>query len=275
MIPDRVRETFSSLYDKARRYLYPVVLLGGLIFCLLWSVTPVRDFLKKLKLMDDASIFGVVGVIVTIVIFELQQHEKISKRIGDILALFSPAQNSQIEFGGVGQVYGKFNPVVKKMIEESRTSTRIDVLGLTLYSAWPVALEPQIQNGDLRNCVINVYLISTEFVKKNRELFRDDWEREVTAKPQEIAVFVRDHEVFMKERNIVVKVKSYNFFPGVHGFRTSDGHLMLSFVHWSKQQKTVDNPNQFYEIFPPADTSSRAKAYRDLFENWVNRAERD
>ena len=225
-------------------------------------------------MIDESTIFGVVGVMVTITVFELQQKEKTVKRLEGSLATFSPAESSQVEFGGVGQIYSHFNPAVKKMVEESNCNTRIDVLGLTLFSAWPVALAPHIENGDIRNCTINAYILAPEFLTKNKDLFKEDWLNHASGKPKEIQEFCTENDSLLKQRNVRVNVKPYAFFPGVHGFRTSNGYLMISFIHWSRQQKTVDNPNQFYEIFPPQDTSARAKAYRDLFDNWINRADR-
>jgi len=127
--------------------------------------------------------------------------------------------------------------------------TTIDVLGLTLFSAWPVALEPQLQNEEIRNCVINLYLIDTAFAQKTPQLFRAEWLRDMESKPKEIAAFLEENAERLQRNRVEVRLKPYAFFPGVHGFRTSDGHLMISFVHWAKQ--ALDNPNQFYEIFLP------------------------
>jgi hypothetical protein len=265
--------TLSWIYDKVRRFVYPPVLAVGLLFCVLWSIAPLRALLTQWKWIDDATVFGVLGVVVTITVFELQQNEKTSKRLGDTLGSFSPAQSSKIAFGGVGEVYNALSPAIRKLVAESRAgTTTIDVLGLTLFSAWPVALEPQLQNEEIRNCVINLYLIDTAFAQKTPELFRPEWLRDMESKPKEIAAFLEENADRLKRNRVEVRLKPYAFFPGVHGFRTSDGHLMISFVHWAKQ--TLDNPNQFYEIFLPTDTSARAKAYRDLFDNWVQRAAR-
>jgi hypothetical protein len=264
---------FSKIYDNVRKYVYPVVLAIGLVLCVLWSIAPVRDPLIARHWIDDRTIFGILGLLVAITIFELQQQEKASKRLAETVALFNPSQSSTILFGGVGEVYTKFNPLVKQMVLHSKQPTSLDVLGLTLYSAWPVALAPQIQNGDIQKCTVNLYLLDPEFVKKNRELFKDEWLTEVESKPAEIAAFVKEHEALLKQNQVTVNVKPYPFFPGIHGFRTSDGNVLISFLHWSSQ-KTVDNPNQFYEIFMPSDTSARGNAYRALFKNWVDRASR-
>jgi hypothetical protein len=122
---------------------------------------------------------------------------------------------------------------------------------------------------------VNIYLLHPDFIEKHQALFKDEWLGQVKAKQKEITEFKERHEAELRGNQVTLNVKTYSFFPGVHGFRTSDGHLMISFVQWSKDQKTVDNPNQFYELFAPSDISARANAYRSLFENWLDRADRD
>jgi hypothetical protein len=265
---------FNQIYDAIRRYVYPVILIVGLLACVAWSIQPLRAAMVSKGLIDDKSVFSILGVMITITLFELQQHEKRLKELDRSINLFSPSDGSQIVSGGVGQVYNHLNPVLSKMAGSGRDATSIDVLGLTLFSAWPIALRPNIRDGKFRNCTINLYCLDADFLRSHPTLFSEEWVDQASSKPLEIERFTKDESALLAKNQVAVNLRKYSFFPGVHGFRTSDGHLMLSFIHWSTVTYRVEDPEQFYEVFLPSDTSVRAKVFRDLFDNWINRAKR-
>ncbi len=178
----------------------------------------------------------------------------------------TPAASPRI-YSGVREIYGPLTTILREANHENLT---LDVLGLTLFSAWPMFLDPAIRDGLLRAWRLNIYVLSPDFIR-NSPFFPDGWVHESEAKLKLIEKFAAAHSNPVDGPRITV-VK-YSRFPAIHGFRTQSGHLFISYIHWNSAENLLDDPHHFYEEFSPEDKSDRASQYRSLFQNWIEHAE--
>jgi hypothetical protein len=114
------------------------------------------------------------------------------------------------------------------------------VLGLTLNTTWPQIL---------------AWLTSHDPPSHWRRRMRE--------------MLIREAGEFA-QRGIEVTLIPYACVPIVHGHRFGNGAMFLPYLQWSEEGKI--RPFNFYERIPAGDTSVRASHYRDLLENWINRA---
>jgi hypothetical protein len=271
-MPRGKRFDFEKIWDVAQKWFFlPVV---GLIFALLlaWSIDSVRGWMQNHGL-KDLDVPAVVGITLAATMFVLvsfqQQLKQMAKRLGD----FSPSATSTIIRGGVEKVYPELQNIIAELGPGSGRKRGLDVLGLTLYTAWPVLLQPGLSGAErtLRGWRVNAFLLCPDFIRSN-PCFSATWALQAEAQLSTINEFAANNAQLLIELGTTLTVTQYKFFPAVHGFRTDAGHLFISFIHW--REKSLEGPTQFYEFFPPSDTSARAQQYRDLFDNWIERAKR-
>jgi len=181
---------------------------------------------------------------------------------------------SNIVHGGVGQVY----PHLLGAIEGSRHagSRSLEVLGLTLYTAWP-QIHAWISESSARDIDVTLYCLEPEFIASQRNWIAPYWENHARAQVDSIRRFIEENAKDIKKRSIKLNLILYRGFPAIHGFRLDGGELFVSFSRWSGGEtgdRHLGDPNHFYERFRADDRSARAEEYRSLFANWIDEARR-
>lgn len=155
------------------------------------------------------------------------------------------------------------------MRRSTRTSDRrLDVLGLTLFSAWPT-LSFNLQQREYSDWSIRMATISPHAVEAAKWL-PDDWSEESQANIRAIEKFREEPKI--KQRNIQIEILKYDFVPAVHGFRLGNGDIYISNLLWQGDGR-LGKPGFSYEFIPYTETGPSAEAYRELFANWFTRAE--
>lgn len=180
---------------------------------------------------------------------------------------YTPTASPRI-YSGIREIYGPLTTILREADDQGLT---LDVLGLTLFSAWPIFLDPAIREGLLRAWRLNIYLLSPAFIRTN-PYFPDGWLQESEAKLKLVEKFAAAHSNAVEGPKITVV--QYSRFPAIHGFRTQSGHLFISYIHWNSAENLLDDPHHFYEEFRPEDKSDRASMYRSLFQNWIDHADK-
>ncbi|HYM60213.1 MAG TPA: hypothetical protein VEZ11_04905, partial [Thermoanaerobaculia bacterium] len=207
---------------------------------------------------------AIAPIIALVVLLVFRALESVEKRLTSLAE--SNATDSVIS-GGVTRVYQVITEVVKNINEAAvkRGERRIDVIGLTLFSAWP-DLEGRIRNQQSSGWRIRMLCLEPEYITSQTTLLDPSWALEATKNIDQIRSYLSDERETLRKRRITVELYTYQRIPAIHGFAIGDSDVVISFCHWDKNGR-IDRPYQFYEHFPTADASERAEFYRGLFRN--------
>lgn len=143
----------------------------------------------------------------------------------------------------------------------------IDVLGLTLYTAWP-SLSFWLGRAD-----INGWRVRMTAIDPNCEALEpwvpSDWYAEARTNLEQIKRASTNAE--LTKRRIKLETYTYDFVPHIHGFRLGNGDLYISYLLWRDDNK-VDKEGYTYEYVPAGDPTDSSEALRRLFASWFDHA---
>ncbi|HYM45940.1 MAG TPA: hypothetical protein VES65_07240 [Solirubrobacteraceae bacterium] len=144
---------------------------------------------------------------------------------------------------------------------------RIDVLGLTLFSAWPT-ISFWLQRPEVWNWTVRFATLGKDANDVQRWI-PEDW-------LDESATIVRAIRSFATSpvavgRNNRLELFEYDFTPSVHGFRLGNGDIFISNLLWQEDGR-LGKPGFSYDYIPAHEAGSDAAAKRELFDNWFTRA---
>lgn len=143
----------------------------------------------------------------------------------------------------------------------------LDVLGLSLYTAWTTLkfwiMRPEIRDWTVRlTALLDVERCMTRWVPQQwyqeAEIFLTDVV-ETSQLPDVVA------------RNVRLQAYAYDFVACVHGYRLGNGDLFISFLRWQEDGR-LGKRGYTYEFIPGTEHSISAMAFRDLFDSWFQRA---
>jgi hypothetical protein len=264
---------FEKYWDRAQKWFF--LPLGTVILALLlaWSIDSVRAWLQQHGL-KDLDVPAVVGIVLAATMFVLVSFQRQLREVRNRLNDFSPSSSSRLISGGIQDVYAELGNIIAEIGTGPGGETGLDVVGLTLFTAWPMLVEPHLRKAQqpLRGWRVRLFVLSPEFTKSNA-FFKQTWTMQAEAQISTIREFEQSNQALLKGLG-GFEVTAYKFFPAIHGFRTDAGHLLISYIHWNDDD-VLEGPTQFYELFHPSDKSARARSYRALFDNWVTRANKD
>jgi len=187
-------------------------------------------------------------------------------------AAAAAVQSRIFERGVLGEVY----PRLYEALPASRDpdEKRLDVIGLTLYTAWPNIrswLEDEARSP-LQGWTIVLRLIDSEMPAADCAAWLDDkWIEEAHDLVADIEDFARSHRELLERQGVTMTIRPYSVVPAFHGFRLGSGTYIMSFLRWDETTGKLARPHHGYELFPPDDSSPRAVQYKGLFDNWVRR----
>ncbi len=133
----------ERLWDVAQRYFLIPLTVVNLVFISVWTVDPAREWLQHhgFSHLDVSWIVANVLALATLVLVALESRVKsIARQVGR----FSPSGSSKIVEGGVAEIY----PDLRRMLNDGQglRTRSLDVLGLSLFTAWPNLIEPSIRD---------------------------------------------------------------------------------------------------------------------------------
>jgi hypothetical protein len=141
----------------------------------------------------------------------------------------------------------------------------LEVLGLTLYSAWP-ELSFMLQRPEAEGWHITIATLSPDY---RNECIPPDWPDESRINAERAREFAASRRA--QERGITVDVRTYSFTPAVHGFRLGNGDVYISTLLWD-ENNLLGKEGFSYEYVPASTHTASAEAFRRLFDNWMVRA---
>lgn len=148
---------------------------------------------------------------------------------------------------------------------DDATSKRLDVLGLTLFSAWP-QLSFWLQQPEADGWVVTLATLDPGYADPH---IPEDWPAESRLNAAAARTFAARRSVV--DRGIEIDVRTYAFVPAVHGFRLGNGDLYVSVLLWD-EAGAVGKEGFSYEYVPHYAQSATAESYRRLYDNWFRRA---
>jgi hypothetical protein len=249
---DRAVARLERFVEAAQAW---VAIAAGLVLLLL-QVPGIQDVAEDAGLDDSRGLIIAVGVLLlTSILLELQRLRR----------SVTPAITGRQHYSDPKEMY---NALIEKASElKDPEQFRIDVLGLTLYSAWP-ELEFFLERPEVDRWTVRLATLSRKERIAARQWIPDTW-------PQESATTVAQVEDFRsrrgEEHHHTIEIHEYDFAPAVHGFRLGNGDVFVSVLRW--RDGAVLGKHRFpYDYVPAHDVSPEADAARRLFANWFERA---
>jgi hypothetical protein len=188
-------------------------------------------------------------------------------------AAAATARSRLLEHGVLGQVYGRLYEAVCAV--EAPEQRQLDVLGITLHTAWP-RVKSWIEEPECRvaGWTLRLRVVDPVVLGRNDGWFDPRWEEEVVGVLEDVQCFRAAHAAELVQKGITLSIRRYRLIPLVHGFRTGAGDYFLSLARWDPRTGEVGRPHDTYEHLPAGDRSDRVEQYKELFDNWVERADR-
>jgi len=240
----------ERIFDSVRVW---AALVGALVLVLI-QIPPVEGILENIGVENSARLrWGILTVLLLGVMLELRD---VSKRA-------TPDTAGRQHFSDPTDMYDALRTRAKSITKDQQCS--LDVLGLTLYSAWP-QLSFWLQRAEFQRWTVRLATLSG-----GAEVSRwvpEEWLRESA----HFASVIRDQaKTHPKPR---LEVFEYDFVPSVHGFRLGNGDVFISQVLWQADGK-IGKRGFSYEYIPNYEAGPAAEAFRNLFDNWFQRAMRE
>lgn len=263
-------DLIGKVADRVSTSLQMFLLVVAIGFMIAWAISPVRERLEKSGYFDHETALEAVGLAL---ILTLGLLTMLSKKMGKIASAMEVISHSHQDIldRGVGSVY----PHLLEGLQGTANHREriLDVLGLTLYTAWP-HIQAWINNGELRDWVITLHCLDPVYIEANQSCFSKKWIHHAQAQIEDIEHYQKHQAALLAEKAIRLELRTYRNFPAVHGFRIGNGDTFISFSWWESLEDSavLADPYFFYERFRPSDRSSRAHVYRALFDNWIDQA---
>lgn len=232
-----------------------VVAISGLIVVILFQIPWFNVFFAKIDPADpNATVLTLLTMVVVSIFFELRT-----------LVDRSDNTSARRHFADPMDVY----PV---MLERLRGISRpeeksIDVLGLTLFTAWP-SIQFWLGRSELAGWTIRLTAVAHDGARLSPQVptfwFRD-------ARNNLNSAVEYGKSVLSVQRKIKIHAYGYDFAPSLHGYRLGNGDLFYSLLLW-QEDGNLGYEGFSYEYVPREDTSPSAEAVRQVFESWFQRA---
>lgn len=233
-----------------------------------WMITPLREFLQQWLLFDERTVLSVIALALSLVLGSLIALHRQLGVVSENLARLSHTGQARVIDGGIRNIYEFVWPAVRD-VQEKR-DRNLKVLGLTLFSAWPM-VRSWLETGKPADWRIELRLLQPAAARRHSPVVNPLWPQRAEDTLQDIQAFRALRASQLADQRVSLSVSTYEIAPAVHGFSLGNGALFIAFCHWADGAPHLDEPNQFYEYFPPEDLSHRARSYRKLFENWFER----
>lgn len=189
-----------------------------------------------------------------------------------VLLTAAETLNTQVlQMGVLGEVYPRLRKVLNASPQEGART--LDVIGLTLYTAWPNvrnwiddAKEP-MQDWTIVLRIIDPEMLPAQYA----DWLDEEWIGEARNVIEAVGRYTQDNRDRLARQRIAIEVRRYALVPALHGFRLGDRTYFVSFVQWDDKTRRIARPHQSYELIPPQDETVRGEHLRQLFDNWLER----
>ena len=223
------------------------VALAAGIGLLLLQIPGLDDRLAKLGLESSPELRTVVLLLLlTSILLELR-HLKRS---------VTPSSAGRMQYPDPGEMYEALVEKAKAITEPEHRE--IEVLGLTLYSAWN-QLSIFLERPEVNGWTVKLAVLSEDETFQ-RPWIPDSWPEESMTTVNRIREF-RDSQG--KEHHHMIELFEYEFAPAVHGFRLGNGDVFVSTLLWLPEGR-LGKHRFSYDYVPARDFSPGGAATRKL-----------
>jgi hypothetical protein len=225
--------------------------LVALAFLLLLQIPGVDELLG----IDNSAEVrnGIAVLALASILLELRQ---LNRRV-------TPAISGRQQYPDPGEMYDTLKEKAKEITDPEQQE--IKVLGLTLYSAWPV-LSFFLERPEVRDWTVKLATLSKNACA-SRQCVPADWPKESATTVSQVLQF-RNRQG--REHRHRIEVYEYEFPPAVHGFRLGNGDVFICTQRW--EDGRFGKHRFSYDYVPAHDGSASATAARELFKNWFDQA---
>lgn len=257
----------SAAVSRAVQVANAVVVVLAPLVLIAWAIVPVREWLKTNAYFDENTIIGLLGLVISLTLVHFSHLAKRTDQVGQALADFSRSRSGVIA-NGVTDVYPELLRELRGLPARER---RVDVLGLTLFTAWN-QLQGFIMQAETRDWAVRLLCICPDFADQGVPGIPRDWAGDARQQADKIRSFIEKHAASLAERNVKISLECYAAFPALHGFMLGNGTLFMSVTQWEAGHDELAMPYHPYEKIDATDHSRRAQVYREIFRNWVDHA---
>ncbi|MBO0808756.1 MAG: hypothetical protein J2P32_10705 [Actinobacteria bacterium] len=240
--------------ERALSLLQVIVAAGGLIVVVLLSIPWLDGPLRKAGFTRPGPLSqAILTLVVVSIFFEVRR-----------LAARKPASQRR-HFSDPIDVY----PVLLEHVQAigRKEEKVLDVLGLTLYTAWP-SIRFWLVRPELNGWTMRFTAIAAGSGELSAHLPGSSV-RDAQANLDSIVDYADSDGGAGK--NVTLKAFCYDFMPSLHGYRLGNGDLFYSILHWRPDGKlSLDDFS--YEFVPRDDHSKSADSIREIFDSWFRRA---
>lgn len=221
----------------------------------LLQIPPVEEVATKLGLENSTRLRTAVGVILlAAIMLELRQLRRTS----------TPTIAGGRHYQDPKAMYNDLMAKAAEIVDPDHQ--QMDVLGLTLFSAWP-ELEFFLERPEVRNWRIRLATLSSSAAPTDL-CIPEGWPKESETTVRQVLEF-RDGQG--ADHRHEIEVYEYQSLPAVHGFRLGNGDVFISTLLW-KSDGRLGKHRFPYDYYPAHDVSPVAAAARALFKNWFDHA---
>jgi len=250
-----VRESLERIWKRAEI----LAIVGAALLLLLLQIPWLRDAFKSAGLENSENLrTTIIVVIVTALFFEVLDLARGVTGLVDSGRRF---------FADPLDVY----PALIERAERIRSSKErtLDVLGMTLYTAWP-SLCFWLERMDTANWHVRLAAMDDPAGKLDYWV-PERWKEQSKANLEAIRAIAEEPALI--QRGIAIEAYGYDFLPAVHGFRLGNGDVFISVLLWQPDGKLGYAPRPYsYLLVPGTDQTDAAHAYRMIFDAWFTRA---
>jgi hypothetical protein len=249
-----IRYRIKRASERLVSFIQVFIALAGLAIAILLNVPWLEGPLRRIGLTSTGALTGsVITVIVVSIFFDVR-----TLTVGKT----GPEKR---HFSDPMDVY----PVLLERIKSiSRAEEKVlDVIGMTLYTAWP-SIKFWLNRNDLNGWTVRFAAVSSGGQRRSTHV-PVAWHREAKTNLDNICDFANSPVAQAKHINL--QSFGYDFMPVLHGYRLGNGDLFYSILMW-QDNGTIGIDNYSYEFVPREDKSPSADAIRVVFDSWFRRA---
>ena len=185
-----------------------------------------------------------------------------------------------------------YKDIQQRFVEKVHNTPEVEhrsviAIGFSYAWFWPMTIVPKILAADPDDpniCLasdwsFDFFYTSHRYLdsKGISALFGKDWSKDSKAQERSMKQWVSDAEnqAFLREHSIKLKLVPHRTIPFVHGKYWHDGTRFFHLAWWDEHEdlKGLRYPKAetFHEIIEPHNQSDRAKWYRRLLDNWLQK----
>jgi hypothetical protein len=239
--------------------LQPIIIFGGMLLVIGLKIPWLSGVLANVGVKDRSGVSDTVVVVTLAAIFI--EMRSLAQRIGERRVYQQHVDDAM-------DVY----PILLERMRAvtKREEKRIEVLGMSLYTAWP-SIRFWLNRPELAGWTIRLAACASA-TGDVLSHFPQDWLDEARQNLESIRQAASTPGIV--NRGIRLEAFSYDFIPVLHGFRLGNGDLFYSILSFGDDGR-INRDRYSYEFVPYEDGSTSAESIREVFESWLNRACRD